>query len=68
MDAAIWFVGDSYLLDVEGAVNAGWNAVWMNRRKRQTPGNVVNPGKENGSSAASVETEEELFDFFKKLL
>lgn len=67
-DAAIWFVGDSYPLDVEGAMNAGWNAVWMNRRKRQAPGNMVKPGRENGCSAASVETEEELFDFFKKLL
>ena len=67
-DAEIWFVGDAYALDVEGAVNAGWNAVWMNRRKRQALGNVVKPGRENGCSAASVGTEEELFDFFKKLL
>lgn len=36
-DTAIWYVGDSYPLDVEGAVNAGWNAVWMNRRGKQIP-------------------------------
>lgn len=67
-DAEIWFVGDAYALDVEGAVNAGWNAVWMNRRGRKIPGDEVKPGRENGRSLVSVESEEDLRNFIIRIL
>jgi putative hydrolase of the HAD superfamily len=67
-DAEIWFVGDAYALDVEGAVNAGWNAVWMNRRGRKIPGDAVKPGRENGRSMVSVESEEDLRNFIIRIL
>lgn len=67
-DAEIWFVGDAYALDVEGAVNAGWNAVWMNRRGRKIPGDAVKPGRENERSMASVESEEDLRNFIIRIL
>ena len=51
--AEIWFVGDSYALDVKGAVNAGWNAVWMNRRRRKKP-------EDNIAVYEEVHTEQEL--------
>ena len=62
-DGEIWFIGDAYPLDIAGAVNAGWNAVWMNRRRKTAPDDRA--GQEN---VVAVETEEELFRFIKKLL
>ena len=62
-DREIWFIGDAYPLDIAGAVNAGWNAVWMNRRRKTVPDDRA--GQEN---VVAVETEEELFRFIKKLL
>ena len=62
-DGEIWFIGDAYPLDIAGAVNAGWNAVWMNRSRKTVP--VDRAGQEN---VVTVETEEELFRFIKKLL
>ena len=67
-EAEIWFVGDSYELDVKGAVNAGWNAVWMNRRKRKAPDGAVMSECEHEGRIAGVETEEELFGFVRMLL
>lgn len=67
-DAEIWFVGDAYALDVEGAVNAGWNAVWMNRRGRKIPGDSVKPWRENERSMVSVESEEDLRNFIIRIL
>ena len=69
-DAEIWFVGDAYALDVEGAVNAGWNAVWMNRRKREAPESERQPEQEcgNASCLVCVETEEELRNFIIRIL
>ena len=64
----ICFVGDAYALDVEGAVNAGWNAVWMNRRGRKIPGDAVKPGRENERSMVSVESEEDLRNFIIRIL
>ena len=60
-DAEIWFVGDSYELDVKGAVNAGWNAVWMNRREREKPDDNVKVMYEVG-------TEDELFEKMKEIV
>ena len=28
----IWMIGDSYKHDIKGALDAGWHAVWLNRR------------------------------------
>lgn len=64
-DTEIWFVGDAYALDVLGALNAGWNAVWMNRRRRQKPENAVKTGP---GRVVCVETEEELDGFIRELL
>ena len=51
--AEIWVVGDSYALDVKGAANVGWNAVWMNRRRRKKP-------EDNIAVYEEVHTEQEL--------
>ena len=59
-DVEMWFVGDSWELDVKGAVNAGWNAVWMNRRGREKPGDSVEGMYEVG-------TEDELFEKIKEI-
>ena len=32
MPSDMWMVGDSYKHDIKGALNAGWHAVWLNRR------------------------------------
>ena len=60
-DAEVWFVGDSYELDVKGAVNAGWNAVWMNRRGREKP-------DDNVKLMYEVGTEDELFEKMKGIM
>lgn len=65
--AEIWFVGDAYELDVKGAVNAGWNAVWMNRRKRKAPDDTLSAVCGCGGRIVSVETEQEMLHFMKKL-
>lgn len=31
------FVGDSYLTDIVGARNAGWQSIWFNQTKQNTP-------------------------------
>lgn len=67
-DAEIWFVGDAYALDVKGAVNAGWNAVWMNRRKRKIPDDTIGTECEKEGRIVSMETERGLFDFIRELL
>lgn len=63
-NAGIWFVGDAYDLDVRGAVNAGWNAVWMNRRKRKLSEDEKEAAMNRGR-VVCVETEEELERFVR---
>ena len=63
----IWFVGDAYPLDVEGALNAGWNAVWMNRRNREMPEQGKNSRQEKGRMLC-VRSEEELSSVLRGLL
>lgn len=58
--AEVWFAGDSYELDVKGAVNAGWNAVWMNRRGRKKP-------EDNIKVIYEAETENKLFEKIKEI-
>lgn len=60
-DAEIWFVGDAYELDVKGAMNAGWNAVWMNRRGHEKP-------EDNISLRKEVRTEQELLSVMKEII
>lgn len=36
----IWMIGDSYKHDIEGALNAGWHAIWINRRGLPVPGAI----------------------------
>lgn len=59
-NAEIWFVGDSYELDMKGAVNAGWNAVWMNRRGREKT-------DDNLKGMYEVGMEDELFEKIKEI-
>ena len=35
--SSIWMIGDSYKHDIEGALNAGWHSVWINRRGVPSP-------------------------------
>lgn len=35
--AAAYYIGDSFGNDMEGAQNAGWKTVWMNRRNHRLP-------------------------------
>ncbi len=60
-EGEVWFVGDAFDLDVEGAMNAGWNAVWMNRRGKKRPDGAEEPAYE-------VRSEAELFRVLKDIL
>ena len=33
----IWYVGDNYACDIEGAKKAGWHAIWYNHRQEALP-------------------------------
>ena len=33
----LWMVGDSWESDISGALEAGWHAVWLNRKKEKIP-------------------------------
>ncbi|XME04447.1 HAD family hydrolase (plasmid) [Lachnospiraceae bacterium C1.1] len=36
-----WYIGDTFENDIIGAKNAGWNAIWFNRRKvKETDGDI----------------------------
>ena len=39
------YIGDSFANDIVGAKQAGWNAVWMNHRRREMPVGTVVPDK-----------------------
>lgn len=38
-------------MDVKGAVNTGWNAVWMNRRKWKKRKSFINERSEDGTGS-----------------
>lgn len=57
----VWYVGDSYLNDVEGAKNAGLHSIWIRRRSNGQPAGSVRPDY-------CVGTEEELFLLLRELL
>ncbi|MBS7007821.1 HAD family hydrolase [Anaerostipes sp.] len=58
---SVWYVGDSFRNDVEGAKNAGLHSIWMNRRKHACPASEVRPDYCVGS-------DEELYRLLQKLL
>jgi putative hydrolase of the HAD superfamily len=39
------YIGDSFDNDVVGAKQAGWHAIWMNHRQKDTPRSVFQPDK-----------------------
>ncbi len=49
------YVGDSFANDIVGAKQAGWNAIWMNHRRRKMPENSFRPDKEVHSAKELVE-------------
>ena len=58
--AQLLYVGDAFDLDVVGAVEAGWNAVWFNRRGRSVPQTAT------GLSFSEVPSEEKLLSVVMK--
>lgn len=58
---SVWYVGDSFRNDVEGAKGAGLHSIWVNRRKHPYPPSVVRPDYCAGS-------DEELYQLLQKLL
>lgn len=57
----MYMVGDSYDNDVVGAMNAGWKAIWLNRRGRRLPEGGLIPWK-------TVTSEEELQEVLEKIV
>lgn len=54
------YIGDNFEKDIIGAKQAGWQAVWMNHRKKDLPANATyKPDKE-------VHSAKELLDLFVK--
>lgn len=39
------YIGDSFENDIIGAKRAGWNAIWMNHRKKELPPSEIQPDK-----------------------
>ena len=60
-DASVWYVGDSFRNDVEGAKNAGLHCIWMNRRNHTYPVSKIRPDH-------CVCSEKELYQLLQKLL
>lgn len=55
----IWYVGDTYEVDVLGGKRAGWNVIWFNHRNRPVP--------EQNVADIVVNTAEELLGIIMKL-
>ena len=53
------YIGDSLENDIIGANNAGWKAIWINRYKRKSLGNV--------KIYKIAENNIELFEIIKKI-
>lgn len=53
------YIGDSFDNDIVGAKQAGWQAIWMNHRKRNAPVTTVKPDR-------TVYNAEELLDLFRE--
>lgn len=59
--AETWYIGDSIENDIEGAGNAGWHAILLNRRHNDTSGIQHRPDY-------IVESEEELLKLLEKIV
>lgn len=55
----LWMIGDSYKHDIEGALNAGWHAAWLDRRGADVQG--LRPDHK-------VTTDEELIQVIRSIL
>ena len=53
----LWMIGDSYKHDIKGALDAGWHALWINRRFL---------GPQEITPDITVESDKELTDALKK--
>ena len=53
----LWMIGDSYKHDIKGALDAGWHAMWINRR-------FLGPQEINPD--ITVESDKELTDALTK--
>jgi len=53
----LWMIGDSYKHDIKGALDAGWHALWINRRFL---------GPQEITPDITVESDEELTDALRK--
>ncbi|MCR4688376.1 MAG: HAD family hydrolase [Saccharofermentans sp.] len=57
----IFMVGDSYKHDILGAVNAGWNTIWINRRQKQLSNGQPGPTFEVNTEPELIKLLGELF-------
>ena len=57
----IYYIGDTFEIDIAGAVAAGWNTIWFNHRGRVLPEGGVRPDY-------TAENVRELRDIFGKIL
>ena len=55
--AELWMIGDSYKHDIKGALDAGWHALWINRRFL---------GPQEITPDITVESDKELNDALRK--
>lgn len=55
----LWMIGDSYKHDIKGALDAGWHAVWLNRRGLSVEGPA--PDAKVNTDAELVRVLRELF-------
>ena len=58
--AGLLYVGDAFEMDVKGAIEAGWSAVWFNRRDRGVPTDAA------GLSFTEVSSEDKLLSVVVK--
>lgn len=56
-----YYVGDSFDNDITGASKAGWNTIWMNRRKRENKNQTIKPD-------ICVSDEKELYQVMEQVL
>lgn len=56
-----YYVGDSFDNDIAGASKAGWNTIWMNRRKRENKNQMIKPD-------ICVSDEKELYEVMEQVL
>lgn len=58
--SGLWFIGDTFRNDIEGAKNAGWHAIWYNHRDLAQPDGAASPD-------FIVKSEQEMIDLLLRL-